>query len=590
MYKSFFGFKERPFQLVPNPAYLFLSRTHEEAMAHLTYALSQGDGFVELTGEVGTGKTTLCRSFLENLDEHTEAAYIFNPKLDSIQLLKTINQELGIPSEADNSKDLIDELNDYLLKKKVEGTKVVLVIDEAQNLGKEVLEQLRLLSNLETTTSKLLQIVLVGQPELGEMLDSPELRQLGQRITLSCNLHPLTFKETKEYIRHRIHVASQKPVARLTWHALRVIYRYSGGIPRLINIVCDRALLTAFGLNRKTITAGIARNSIRELSSRGDVKRFQTRKRYGLVAAAVCALLIAAFSWSDPAKLLSFLREDRDQERKGSVSVRKNIPVPLPVVSQATQAPQATQVPAAPAEKKEPEAPRTIATPPLNATEDLGRLLAGVTSRDSRAEAMKAALTLWSPGAAVNPFLDNMEDDQAFFRLAAKQNGLLVHRLEGEWPMLEKLNIPAIMEFRTRGLRGPRYLSLTRMEEGGVMLSGFKGIGPLRARPEDVKSHWSKVSYILWKDFLDYPGTIPWAASGESIIALKMLLQEIGFGDIEITPYYDEKAREAVMAVQEKNGIRVDGIVGPLTKIVLYKEKVSLKIPSIRDEKLGTEN
>lgn len=292
MYKNFFGFKERPFQLVPNPAYLFLSRSHEEAIAHLSYAVSQGDGFVELTGEVGTGKTTLCRAFLENLDENTEAAYIFNPKLDAIQLLKTINDEFGIRSDGDNIKDLIDTLNAFLMEKKSEGRKVILVIDEAQNLSKEVLEQLRLLSNLETTTSKLLQIILVGQPELGEMLDSQDLRQLGQRITLSCHLNPLTFKETREYVRHRIHVASQKTAVKFTWPALGAIYKYSGGIPRLINIACDRALLTAFGLNQKKITGSIARASVRELAGRGDVKRFSLQ--YGRKGALFIALLCLA--------------------------------------------------------------------------------------------------------------------------------------------------------------------------------------------------------------------------------------------------------------------------------------------------------
>ena len=192
MYNSFYGFKERPFQLVPNPAYLYLSRSHEEAMAHMVYAISQGDGFVEITGEVGTGKTTLCRAVLENLDERTEAAYIFNPKLDSLQLLKAINDEFGVDSSGSSVKELIDTLNAFLMKKRMDGSKVVLIIDEAQNLNKDVLEQLRLLSNLETTTSKLIQIILVGQPELGEMLDSRELRQLGQRITLSCYLTPLS--------------------------------------------------------------------------------------------------------------------------------------------------------------------------------------------------------------------------------------------------------------------------------------------------------------------------------------------------------------------------------------------------------------
>ena len=165
MYENFFGFKEKPFKLVPNPEYLFLSKSHEEALAHLTYALSQGDGFVEITGEVGTGKTTLCRAFLENLDDDAIAAYIFNPKLDPRQLIKTINDELGIKCKTDNTKDLIDNLNNFLMRQKTLRKKVLLLIDEAQNLSKNVLEQLRLLSNLETSKEKLLQIILVGQPE-----------------------------------------------------------------------------------------------------------------------------------------------------------------------------------------------------------------------------------------------------------------------------------------------------------------------------------------------------------------------------------------------------------------------------------------
>ena len=170
MYNAFFGFRERPFQLVPNPAYLFLSRCHEEALAHLIYAISHGDGFVEITGEVGTGKTTLCRVFLDHLDTTTEAAYIFNPKLNAVQLLKAINDEFGVDAGPDTIKELIDGLNGFLLAKREEEKTVVLVIDEAQNLTQEVLEQLRLLSNLETSTKKLLQIILVGQPELDDML------------------------------------------------------------------------------------------------------------------------------------------------------------------------------------------------------------------------------------------------------------------------------------------------------------------------------------------------------------------------------------------------------------------------------------
>ena len=198
MYNNFFGFKEKPFKLVPNPAYFFLSKCHEEALAHLNYAISQGDGFVQITGEVGTGKTTLCRAFLESLDSNTKPAYIFNPKLGPKQLLMTINDEFGIETKSDTTKELIDNLNAFLMRNKASGNRVILLIDEAQNLSKNVLEQLRLLSNLETNKDKLLQIILVGQPELAEMLESRELRQIGQRITLSYYLTPLSFSETKE--------------------------------------------------------------------------------------------------------------------------------------------------------------------------------------------------------------------------------------------------------------------------------------------------------------------------------------------------------------------------------------------------------
>ena len=293
MYKNFFSFRERPFKLVPDPAYLFLSKSHEEVLAHLAYAVIQGDGFVEITGEVGTGKTTLCRAFLENLDNNTKAAYIFNPNLNSIQLLKAINDEFGISSDADNTKDLIDTLNSFLIAKKAQGKNIILVIDEAQNLTTEVLEQLRLLSNLETVRDKLLQIILVGQPELGEKLGSHELRQLGQRITLRCQLVPLSYKEVRGYIQHRINVASRKPGIRFNRTSYRAICKYSRGIPRLINIICDRALLTAFVLDQQIITGKTAISSIRELSGRSDIKRRSWKgKKIILFFSLLCTVIL----------------------------------------------------------------------------------------------------------------------------------------------------------------------------------------------------------------------------------------------------------------------------------------------------------
>ena len=302
MYNKFFGFKEKPFKLVPNPEYLFLSKSHEEALAHLTYAISQGEGFVEITGEVGTGKTTLCRVFLENLDKSINAAYIFNPKLDALQLLKAINDEFGIDSTPDNTKDLIDRLNAFLIAKKSAGQKVLVLIDEAQNLSLEVLEQLRLLSNLETTQEKLLQIILVGQPELGEMLSSHQLRQLGQRITINCRISPLTFEETKDYIRHRITLASHRagpPFDKGSYHA---IYQYSRGVPRLINIACDRALLNAFSRNSFKINSAITKEAISELTRKktdNSPNWFRSPAGLALISAVFIPLIILALYFAN---------------------------------------------------------------------------------------------------------------------------------------------------------------------------------------------------------------------------------------------------------------------------------------------------
>jgi general secretion pathway protein A len=272
MYNSYFGFREKPFKLVPNPEYLFLSKSHEIALAHLTYATEQGEGFVVITGEVGTGKTTLCRNYLDGLDASTSSAYIFNPKLEPAQLLASICQEFGINTGKTTIKALLDLLNNFLIEQNAVGNKVVVLIDEAQGLSVENLELIRMLSNLETTRSKLLQIILVGQPELGDQLDSYELRQLSQRISLSYHLSPLSARESEAYIQHRLGIATQRQADLFTANACRSAYHYSGGIPRLINIVCDRALLLAYSHNRPKVNRTIMQAAIRELLSRGQAQ------------------------------------------------------------------------------------------------------------------------------------------------------------------------------------------------------------------------------------------------------------------------------------------------------------------------------
>src|SRR6056297_1738879 len=259
MYQNFFGFKERPFKLVPDPDYLFMGESHEEALAHLKYAVMSGEGFVELIGEVGTGKTLLCRVFLDNMAQEAETAYIFNPSMEAHELLERINIEFGIATHHSTTTARVDALNRFLIKQKAAGRKAILLIDEAQNLTHSALEQIRLLTNLETKKDKLLQIILVGQPELGEILDSYKLRQLTQRVTLSCWLRPFNFKETEAYIHHRLHVAACKPVQIFTRPAIKEIYRYTRGVPRLVNVSCDRALIAAYGERTRRVTSATVR-------------------------------------------------------------------------------------------------------------------------------------------------------------------------------------------------------------------------------------------------------------------------------------------------------------------------------------------
>ncbi len=601
MYNQFFGFKERPFQLVPNPAYFFLSKSHEEAMAHLIYAIAQGDGFVEITGEVGTGKTTLCRAFLENLGPETEVAYVFNPKLDSIQLLKAINDEFRISSEANNVKELIDNLNAFLLRKKAEGKQVIAVIDEAQNLSHDVLEQLRLLSNLETTTSKLLQIVLVGQPELAEMLDSHELRQIAQRITLSCHLSPLSSKETGDYIRHRLHVASPKPGATFTRAARRAIYKYSGGIPRLINIACDRALLTGFGLNRTKITGNMAKASIRELAGRGNLKSlsFQLgRRNTYLVVSSIAFLITLLYVVSlgiilyGPRDLLH--RKMLEPTEAGRPKVTQKVPsFKKQEEKSASEAVfnREGEILAKDGGKGlegEGSLHKDNPAPPsderrANAAIPLVDVLKEMDSRSSRTMALKAALQLWYEHPEVSPWLESLEDDQAFFRLGAKQNGLQIQRIEGDVSLIRKLKYPAILEFRVPGANGPRYLALTRINQEGMELSREGKEGAIEAEPDQIRPYWSRVAYVVWRDFLNYPRSISANAPGESVVALKMLLHDLGYNDIEMNPSYDSRTMETVKRIQEGHGLDADGIVGPLTKMVLYNEESSLNIPHIAD-------
>jgi len=571
MYNKFFGFKEKPFKLVPNPAYFYLSKSHEEAMAHLNYAISQGDGFVEITGEVGTGKTTLCRAFLESLNDTIEAAYIFNPKLGPKQLLKTINEEFGINTEGDDTKDLIDRLNAFLMQKKVSGKKIILLIDEAQNLNRNVLEQLRLLSNLETNRDKLLQIILVGQPELSEVLNSHALRQVGQRITLSYQLRPLAWTECKEYINYRIGIAAQKTAIKFDRSAYRQIYKYSKGIPRLINIVCDRALLTAFVLNQFKITARIAKESIKELTTRGRVKNYGlSAGKWVLMGLSFMSIVFLGIIFYQPImdKLASTF-ETPAGSATGPVSRADSV--------DEQTADAVTQV-------KNVEQPAPLQTPPAQnnvATISLAEHLMTMDGRSSRQPALMHATKLWNAGTQFAPYLKDIDDDQTYFRLSTKSSGMFIHRVETDMAFLKKLNLPAILEFYPPGSPSPGYLTLSRIDGDSIILQGKDENGLIVTDLEELEFYWSGVAYVPWKNFHSIWGTIPAQTYKDSVITLKLLLQDLGFENVSIDDKYDGLTKHAVETIQAKYGIPVDGYVGPLTKIILYKEKDSFDMPQL---------
>ena len=283
MYAAYFGLKELPFSIAPNPAYLYLGQKHRDALAHLLYGVRGDSGVILLTGEVGTGKTTLCRRLLEEAPKDVETAFILNPRMTEVELLTSVCEEFGIARpQKPTLKTLVDRLNKHLLAANARNRRCLLIIDEAQNLSEAVLEQLRLLTNLETNTRKLLQIILLGQPELLRTLGRPGLRQLNQRITARYHLRELGRQDTASYIRHRLAVAGSH-AALFSPGALRLVHRLSGGIPRLINLVCDRALLGAFAHDRQSVDWWTLARAAREALGR--------RRPFRLALAAVVALL-----------------------------------------------------------------------------------------------------------------------------------------------------------------------------------------------------------------------------------------------------------------------------------------------------------
>ncbi len=615
MYNSYFGFREKPFKLVPNPEYLYLSKTHEIALAHLTYATDQGEGFVVIIGEVGTGKTTLCRNYLESLGEESDSAYIFNPHLDTNELLAGICHEYGIRTEEKSTKALLDILNEFLIKQNAADRKVVLLIDEAQLLSIENLEMVRMLSNLETTKNKLLQIILVGQPELADKLEAYELRQLAQRISLNYHLTPLPREDTEAYIQHRIGIASQRQDKIFTSNACRLVHQYSGGIPRLINIACDRALLTAYSQNKSKVSKAVMQTAIEELSSSSQSTAAPKKRNFILAGAGLCTLVLLAIgafflfrtsspSASAPAARSIVKKESAaTPEQKGTFKVPESPPVtaqppakPTPPVIAKTEpgpeiqpapepSPQVVdveQVSAMPAKKADDEA-----VPPVveeKRPTDMVQWIADLDPIASRKNSAAILLSLWQQPRPNVSLIPAEVDDDSFFDIAARQYGLRNYAVPGDWDLVKRIDLPAVFSLRHPKQEERVYLCLVGRQDGLLKLRDQMGGQQIEVSYEDLKPYLNGPINIFWKNLLGFDMIIGYGSDDRAVLMVKNLLRKIGYGNIALTPEFDAQTRRAIRDFQADHSLKVDGLVGPLTKIMLLREAGTATMPLLSSQ------
>ncbi|MEE9258721.1 MAG: AAA family ATPase [Nitrospinaceae bacterium] len=571
IYKDFFGFSEKPFDLTPDPKYLYLSPKHKEVLAHLVYGLQENNGFLKIVGEVGTGKTTICRSFLRELRTDFSIAYVFNPCIDELELLQTINAELGLPSEIESRKKLIDILNTFLLEERQKGHRVVVIIDEAQDLEPAVLEQLRLLSNLETETEKLIQIVLIGQPELDTLLTQDGLRQLRQRITISWELLALNLEETRGYIQHRLNVALGKGKVKFMRPAVDLIYGYAHGIPRMINVLADRSLLIAYTMNTKKITPRIVRLAVKDVGGLTMATSWNDTIWKTLVPAlAGLGLLLFTVSHMVLPDLTSDVEKGKDLNalmHENPIDISdpgKLVPRKTPEPSRLAQAVESVPAKNSPP-PEEAEAPRRIpSVGPLiiSQPEKLVTYLASLSLSESRDEAVRWALEGW--GIPQDGF--GGQEEQIFETLK-ETHALRRYEMNANFKKLARFNYPAILEIALPNAQGTKYLALISIEgDQGVFGSVDKIKMPLGA----LDSLWTRKAILLWKDFENLPVQFEKGFRGKESIWLQKNLRLLGFFQGREAPVYGPKTVNAVLKFQRGNGIRDDGRFGVESKLMIY--------------------
>jgi general secretion pathway protein A len=533
MYEPYYGFTEKPFNLTPDPKYLYLSRRHSEAFAHLEFGRRERGGFVLITGEVGTGKTTTARYFLSKLPEGTATAVVLYPALTAVELLKTIADDLHAPSTGASLKELVDALHRFLLQSRAQGREVVLLIDEAQDLSIEVLEQIRLISNLETDTDKLIQIILMGQTELQDMLARRELRQLAQRVTARYHLTALSKPETEEYVRHRLTVAGGAGKVTFTPAALTAVHRHAYGVPRLINLICDRSLLAGYVKGTRVIHAGMVGEAAEE--ARGELPRRMSPRGIALLGTGVVGTAALAFMLVAPRTLHAPAVETAPLEAAPRAPALPRAPEPTPSPANAADAP--SPAPVAQATSSPSPAPMAYAAPSASPA------LAGAAERLD-------ALVLNAPRES--SFRSAVDNVGALWRSEPLEQTALRTHLE----QLRRFDLPVVLEMFHPARRDTCFLALLRLEDDAASVT-VGDSAPLRVPVAALDRLWTRDAIFLWRDFdavlPDKTKAVAWAREN---------LARLG--------YAEQDLHGAVGRFQRDSLLVSDGVIGKRTLMTLY--------------------
>ncbi|MHA7833901.1 MAG: AAA family ATPase [Algiphilus sp.] len=572
MYTHFFRFSEAPFAITPDPAFLYLSPHHHEALAHLLYGTGEAGGFVQLTGEVGTGKTTVIRTLLEQKMPEVDVALILNPRQSTEEFLQSICDELGVayPEQA-SLKQLVDHLNRHLLATHSQGRRTVLIIDEAQNLAEDVLEQVRLLTNLETSKEKLLRIMLIGQPELDDLLSRPSLRQLAQRITARFHLTALDRYETAEYIAHRLRVAGGDAEI-FTPAAMRAAFHASHGIPRRINIICDRALLAAYSAGTRTVTAAMVRQAGRETAPKR-LQRALPVLRLGWVPGFAFAGMLAAAAlmqfWPDTptssAPSADITPPPSSQARSPSSPTSNEpvdalpalvwLPESAPSASPAPRADPSAQRPDIESPPRDEPKPTPAAPPPLSAQ-------ALIREAPPLGTQVELLLGLWDSSLEIPAGTAVCNE--------VRRISLRCLRTEGNWEDLQRFDRPAILTLVAAS--GARSHVLVRgIDESTVRIVLDGALRPVERSLVDLL--WNGEFLLFWRaeegvEVLrpgDRGPQIAWLHRSMAILAGEPIIGPV-------SDRFDDALRDRVEAFQARHGLTVDGHVGERTHLMLMQQ------------------